>query len=122
MKFLKQIGIIFVIYLAGSFISGILPFAFPGSVISMIILFLLLLSGFLKLEHISEAGDFLQSNMAFLFVPTVVGIVEYFPVIFENIIAFAVIIIVTTILTFAATAYTVLAVIRLQQKKKGDRK
>ena len=122
MKFLKQIGIIFVIYLAGSFISGILPFAFPGSVISMIILFLLLLSGLLKLEHISEAGDFLQSNMAFLFVPTVVGIVEYFPVILENIIAFAVIIIVTTILTFAATAYTVLAVIRLQQKKKGDRK
>ena len=121
MKFLKQICVIFLVCLAGSLISNLLPFAFPGSVISMILMFCLLLSGALKLEQISLASDFLLGNMAFLFVPTVVGIVEYVPILLDNLVAFLVIIAATTILTFAAAAYTVTAVIRLQQRKKGDR-
>lgn len=118
MKFLKQISIIFAICLISTLISRVLPFAFPASVISMILLFCLLLSGVLKLEHIREAGEFFLGNMAFFFVPTIVGIVEYVPVILENLAAFLVVIVVTTILTFAATAYTVTAVIRLLVKRK----
>ena len=122
MKFLKQAAIIFAVYLVGGFISSILPFSFPGSVISMILLFILLMTGVLKLRHVDEAGGFLLSNMAFLFVPTVVGIAASFPLILENLLALAVIIVVTTVLTFAASAYTVMAVIRLQNRRRGNRK
>jgi len=122
LKFLKQISVIFAIYLVSVLISGLLPVAFPGSVIGMILLFLLLLSGILKPAQVGDAGDFLIKNMAFLFVPTVVGIVEYIPVLMENLLAFAVIIVVTTVLTFAAAAWTVTAVIRLQQKRREARK
>jgi len=122
LKFLKQISVIFAIYLVSVLISGLLPVAFPGSVIGMILLFLLLLSGILKPAQVGDAGDFLIKNMAFLFVPTVVGIVEYIPVLMENLLAFAVIIVVATVLTFAAAAWTVTAVIRLQQKRREARK
>src|SRR5699024_5262083 len=43
-KLLVQIGIVFVICLLGELIAKLLPFVFPSSVISMILLFLLLLS------------------------------------------------------------------------------
>lgn len=122
MDFLKQMSIIFAVCLVSNFISNILPFAFPGSIISMILLFVLLLTRVVRLRKVLDAGDFLLGNMAFLFVPTVVGLMEYLPVLWENIIAFIVIIIVTTVLTFAATAYTVTAVIRLQRKWKGGDK
>lgn len=122
MKFLKQAAVIFAVYLVGSFISGILPFSFPGSVISMILLFILLMTGVLKLGQVDEAGGFLLNNMAFLFVPTVVGIAAYFPLILENLLALAVIIVVTTVLTFAVSAYTVMAVIRLQSRRREKRK
>lgn len=118
MKFLKQMSVIFAVYLVSVLISGLLPVTFPGSVIGMILLFLLLLSGVLKPKQVGDAGDFLVKNMAFLFIPTVVGIVEYVPVLLDNLAAFLIIIAVTTLVTFAAAAWTVTAVIRLQQKRK----
>lgn len=84
----------------------------------MILLFVLMLTKVIRLGQVLEAGDFLLGNMAFLFVPTVVGLMEHLPVLWENILAFIVIIVVTTVLTFAVTAYTVTAVIRLQRKLK----
>jgi len=44
--------------------------------------------------------------------------VEYVPVLLDNLAAFLIIIAVTTLVTFAAAAWTVTAVIRLQQKRK----
>ena len=122
MKFLKQMSVIFAVYLVSVLISSLLPVTIPGSVIGMILLFLLLCSGLLKTEHVGDAGDFLVKNMAFLFVPTVVGIVEYVPMLLDNLVAFLVIIAVTTLVTFAAAAWTVAAVIRLQQKRKEGKK
>ena len=122
MKFLQQMSVIFAIYLISVLVSNLLPVAFPGSVIGMILLFLLLLSGILKPRQVEEAGDFLVKNMAFLFVPTVVGIVEYIPVLMDHLLPFLVIIVVTTVLTFAAAAWTVTAVIRLQQKRREGQK
>lgn len=122
MKFLKQIAIIFAICLAGEAVALLLPFPFPGSVVSMILLFVLLMTGVLKLEQVDEAGSFLLNNMAFLFVPTVVGMAEYFPLIAQNLLALAIIIVVTTLLTFAVTAWTVTGVIRLQAGRTARRK
>ena len=48
MKLLMQLAIVFLICLLGEIIAAILPFPFPASVISMILVFLVLFSGVLK--------------------------------------------------------------------------
>ena len=73
-KLLVQIGIVFGICLVGEGIAAVLPFAFPASVLSMLLLFVLLLCGVLKVEHIREKGDFLLKNMAFFFIPSGVAL------------------------------------------------
>lgn len=113
MKLMIQIGIVFGICLVGEGISAVLPFPFPSSVISMLLLFLLLLS-VLKVEHIRQKAEFLLKNMSFFFVPAGVGIMGQFDVLRENLIPLLVILVVSTLLTFAATVYTVRAVIALQ--------
>ena len=52
MKIIKQIGIVFAVCWLSVLVEKILPFAFPASVIGMILLFICLLSGALKIEHI----------------------------------------------------------------------
>jgi len=126
MKMMFQIGLLFGVCLVGQAISVFLPVSFPGSVLSMIILFLLLFSGVVKVDHIKQKADFLLKNMAFFFIPAGVGILLSFDLIKNNILPLLIIVVVTTILTFGATALTVQGVIALQDRlarsklKKGE--
>ena len=118
-KLLVQIGIVFGICLVGGGISAVLPFAFPASVLSMLLLFVLLLCGVLKVEHIREKSDFLLANMAFFFVPAGVSIINYFDVLKSTAWKLLFICLITTILTFAATAGSIKLTLKLMRKKKG---
>ena len=67
MKIIKQIGIIFTVCWLSACDRETASFTFPASVIGMILLFLCLFTGVLKIEHIGGKGDFLLGNMAFFF-------------------------------------------------------
>ena len=112
MKIIYQIGIIFTLCWASEIIEGLLPFSFPASVIGMILLFILLAFRVLKVEHIREKSDFLLSNMAFFFIPAGVSIINYFDVLKGNVGKLLLICFLTTILTFATTAWTIRGVLR----------
>ncbi|MDD5953522.1 MAG: CidA/LrgA family protein [Oscillospiraceae bacterium] len=116
MKILVQLTILFTICLVGQLIAGLLPIPVPGSVISMVILLLLLLFRLLKPVHIQETAEFLLKNMAFFFVPAGVQILEKYTFLQGHVLVFALICIVTTLLTFLVTALTVTGVIKLQEK------
>lgn len=116
MKLLLEISVIFLVCLAGQGIAGLLPFPFPSSVLAMILLFLLLVSKLIKPGHIENFSSFLLKNMSILFIPSGVGIVESYGALQGNILPLLAICLITTVLTFAVTAYTVHGVILLQQK------
>ena len=87
----------------------------------MVLLFLLLCTGALKLRQIEDAAELLTKNMAFFFIPAGVGILEQLPLLLENLGPLAVICVVTTVLTFAASSGTVRLVLWLQNRKGGGR-
>jgi holin-like protein len=121
MKLLTQIAVLFGICLLGESISVLLPFAFPATVISMILLFILLISGLLKTNQIQTTADFLSKNMALFLIPPGVGIISSLELLEKNILPFLLIVLITTILTFAAAAYTVQGVMWLQNKLTGKK-
>lgn len=122
MKILTQIGIVLGVCLVGEGISLLLPFPFPGSVIGMILLFLLLFFGILRPDHIAQKADFLLKNMAFFFIPAGVGILESFEALRGRLLILIGICALTTLLTFAATAFTVRGVMALQAALERRRK
>lgn len=120
MKIIKQIGVIFSICWIAQILESALPFDFPASVIGMILLFLLLAGGLLKVDHIREKSDFLLSNMAFFFIPAGVSIINYFDVLKGCVLQLVVICAVSTVVTFAVTAYSMKLVLWLMGRKKKD--
>lgn len=117
MKHLFQLSILFFLCIIGDFLAKLLPFTFPGTVISMFLVLILLLTQILKEEHISGAADFLLQNMAFLFIPAGVAIMDKYQLLSGKLISFLFICFITTLLTFLITAYTMKLVIKLQTKK-----
>jgi holin-like protein len=123
MKLIKQLCIIFGLCLVGVGISSILPFTFPSSLISMLLLLILLITKVIKLDTIKETAELLLGIMAFLFVPSGVAIIEKYSFLKGKILILIFICIFTTILTFLVTAYTVTAVMKIMNKgeKKDER-
>ena len=119
MKILTQLAIIFTICLVAECIAAVLPFTFPSGVIGMILLFLLLL-----FKYIEEVSQFVLKNISFFYIPTAVSIMESVGYLQGYMWQFALICIVSALLTFLATAYTVIGVMKLQEKimaNKGDK-
>lgn len=118
MNILKKSLIFFAICLAGDIIALYLPFPFPGSILAMIILFLLLYFGLVKLNHIEPVSGFFLKNMSLVFVPATVSIVSYLDVLKSIWWQFLIICVVTTVITFGVTAYSVKLTIFLMNARK----
>lgn len=118
MKIIKQIGIIFSICWISTAAESFLPLPVPASIIGLILLLLCLLTGLLKLEHIQEKSDFLLSNMAFFFIPAGVGMMNYFDILRSSWLSLIVICFLSTIITFAVTAYSIKFTLRLMNRRK----
>lgn len=120
MEIIGEIGLIFGICLAGEGIAALLPVAFPGSVISMILLMALLLSGIIKPRHIQRVSGFLTANMSFVFLPSCVSIMEHIDVILPKIVPIFLICFLTTPLIYLATAWTVQGMMALRRRKEKE--
>ena len=77
MHILTELSLIFALCLAGEGIAALLPVAFPASVISMLLLMALLLTGVVKERRIQTVSRFLVTNMGLFFIPSLVGTMEY---------------------------------------------
>ncbi|MCC3358005.1 CidA/LrgA family protein [Bacillus sp. REN16] len=78
-KICIQIAILYLIYWVGTLIKGLLHTSIPGSIIGMILLFLLLQTKMIKEKWLGEGAQFLLTYLALLFVPATVGIIDYLP-------------------------------------------
>ena len=86
MKIFNQLGIILGIWAVRELISSLLSniITMPGTIIGMIILFLLLQFKIMKEETIKDVADFLLGNMAIFFVPAGVSLINSLGLITEN--------------------------------------
>jgi len=116
----SELAIILSICYLSDILVGFFPFSFSSSVLSMIILLILLSVKFIRFDYIKSSATFLTSNMAVLFIPYGVKLLEYLEVIKENMLLFLIIVLLTTPLVYAVTAFTAQSIIKLQ-KRGGDK-
>ncbi len=116
MKIMKQLMILFLVCLISYGISLVLPFTFPASIISMLLMLLLMLLRIIRPESIRETAELLLANMAFFFIPSGVQIFAYYHVIRGDVLQLLLVCLLSLVITFAVTAFTVLGVIRMMGK------
>lgn len=121
MNVMLELALILVICLVGEWIAGLLPFAFPASVISMVLLMILLMTGVVKERQIRTVSHFLVVNMGLFFVPALVGTLAYTNVLSAQLIPFLVVTFLTTPVVYLVTAWSVQLLMKALGKKEGTR-
>lgn len=82
--FIGQLGLLWVLNAVGYMIVEALHLPLPGNVAGMLILFVLLVTGIVKLKWISLAASFLIRHLAFFFIPIAVGLMDFGPLFAEH--------------------------------------
>ncbi len=106
MKFLVQSFWLLFFYLLGLGLSVLIGGIIPGSVLGMVLLFMVLAFGWLSPDRVSRVSELLIDNMVLFFLPAAVGLIASVGLITANLVAILVAAAVSTVLIVAAVAVT----------------
>jgi len=119
MKILNQLAIILGLWAIGEYISSFIEtiITIPGSIIGMILLFILFKSNIIKLKDINEVSNFFLENMAIFFIPAGVSLIKSLGLISENLFVLIITIFISTIVVMYITGKLVDIMIKRKSKE-----
>lgn len=118
MKYIFQFMIIALFTFLGELLNHFIPLPIPAAVYGLVLLFLALWSGIVKLEQVEEMGNIMIGVMAILFVSPAVNLMDCWSLIQPHLIALFIMLVVTTILTFGVAAKITEFILKKEEKKK----
>jgi holin-like protein len=92
-------------YFLGELLSVLIKGFLPGSVIGMILLFFSLFFKILDPSTVRAAATTITKNMAVFFIPAAVGLMAYGELVSKNLVAIALAISISTIMTIITVAF-----------------
>ena len=117
MKYLQQFLLILCISFVGEFLKYVLPLPIPASIYGMVILFIGLLTGLIKLEQVKDVGKFLIEIMPVMFIPAGVGLMSSWGVLKPMLVPVLVVSVVAIITVMAVTGQASQIIIRADRKR-----
>ncbi|WP_153976414.1 CidA/LrgA family protein [Paenibacillus illinoisensis] len=73
-----QVMLMYGFYWIGTWIQSILHLPLTGSIVGMLLLFMVIQMGWIRISWGNEGSSWLQSNLQLLFIPPTVGIINHF--------------------------------------------
>lgn len=117
MKYLQQAVIIAAVTFAAEIIKHFVPLPIPASIYGLILLFILLKSGLLKLEQIENVGGLLLELMPLLLVPASTSFLTVLDTIQEMLLPVLIMGFIGTTVVMAVTGCVSQQIIRRKGKK-----
>lgn len=117
MKYIKQFAIIALLTFLGEVLNLLLPLPVPASIYGMILLFLCLQTGILKLSQIEETADLLLGVMPIFFISPTVSLMSSMGVMKDSLIGVFLTCIISTAVVMVVTGIVSQAVIRRGKKE-----
>ncbi|WP_116473060.1 CidA/LrgA family protein [Zobellella maritima] len=84
MRLARDFLIILACLQLGKGVAALLPFGFPGSIIGLFVLFMLLSLQLIRLNWVHDGGQLILRHMALLFIPVAVGLLGYLDVLSDG--------------------------------------
>ena len=116
MKYLKQFLIILLFSFVGELLHYMIPLQIPASIYGLVLLFVALLLGIVRLPQVREAAGFLIEIMPLMFIPAGVGLLESWEELQPILIPVIIILIVSTVLVMGVSGSVTQILLRHKEK------
>lgn len=122
MKYLKQLLLLIAICCIGELFNLAIPIPIPGSIYGMIILFVSLCMGIIKLHQVEDISTFLLDIMPLLFIPSAVGIINELDQLLGILWQIVLMTIITTVIVMGVSGRVTQGLIAYRKRKKEERR
>lgn len=120
MQYLKQFTVIIAISAVSELLTLFIPLPIPASIYGMSLLFLLLMTGVLKLQQVENAANLLLGILPALFVVSGAGLITSYGQVAETFTSWVAVNIGSTIVILATTGLLAQGMIRRKKAKEAD--
>lgn len=117
MKYLKQFLWILFFSFLGELLRFLIPLSIPGSIYGLVLLFLALMTGIVKLPQVKEASKFFIEIMPLVFIPAGVGLLTSWGVLQPILLPVAVIMVVSTVVVMVVSGWVTQFVVRRDNRR-----
>ena len=122
MKHLFRLSIILLISLIGEILHAIIPLPVPAGIYGMILMFVSLCTGIVRLESVRTVGMFLIEIMPVMFIPAAVGLLDSWDALQSMLLPCCIALVPVTLIVMAVSGRTTQALIRVRNKQRGENK
>lgn len=122
MKYLFQFCIIMIFVLLGEVLGHIIPLPIAGSIYGLVLLFLALVFGIVKLEWVADVADWFHSIMGLFFVAPAVAIIDIWADIADKWVMLVILLVMTYLVSMLMTGVTAQGLIRDNSSKSSNKK
>ncbi|AIN64432.1 CidA/LrgA family protein [Providencia stuartii] len=105
-QYLRAFALLYLCLIVGNLLSTLLPFTVPGSIIGMLILFMLLALQIIPAHWAQPGCSILLKNMTLLFVPIGIGIMNYYGQLSQQLVPILVSCFISTLIVMVVVAFS----------------
>lgn len=119
MKYVKQFMIIIAISCLGEVLHSLLPLPIPASIYGLLLLFVLLMTGLMKLEQIEETAEFFLAIMPLLFLSPSVSLITVIDKVMGAFVPIVGTIVLSTVVVTIVTGVVTQSIMRIFGKREN---
>ena len=116
MKYVKQFFIILIMAVLGGILNWLIPLPIPATVWGMLLMFIALMCGLVKLDQVEDTADFFMGIMPMLFVPLAVGLMDTWQILEDYAMPIIIIVVASFFICYAVTGKTADIIISRKEK------
>ncbi|WP_151734895.1 CidA/LrgA family protein [Paenibacillus tengchongensis] len=106
LRIIAQVGVLYLFFLAGEFLQKQLQLPIPGSIVGLLLLFVLLLLKIVPVKMIEEGSSFILAYLPMFFIPATAGIMNHLDIFSGKGLLLIGILVISSVITMAVTAHS----------------
>lgn len=105
-RIIGEVAVLYLFYLAGEYLQQQLQLPIPGSIVGLLLLFILLLLKIVPVKLIENGSSFILAYLPMFFIPATAGIMNHLDIFSGRGLLLIGILVVSSVLTMVVTAYS----------------